>query len=77
MVTLPAKTMNQRKKEELIRSTASLPSHCAGRNGAGCIAHVSPSEVAKARDLLQRTNHQRIDHHRATAAATESPGHQH
>ncbi len=28
------------------------------------IAHGSPSEVAKARDLLQPTNHQRIDHHR-------------
>lgn len=41
------------------------------------IAHGLPGAVAKARDLLKPTNHQRIDHHSATAAATESPGHEH
>ena len=41
------------------------------------IAHGSPDEVAKARELLQPTNHQRIDHHSATAATTGTPGHKH
>ena len=41
------------------------------------IAHGSPGEVARARDLLQPTNHQRIDHHPAKAASPESPKYEH